>query len=169
VARLAFMYDTVIILINIFNCYFLLIRPAYFINHVAGLLRNNANKIIFLEDVGDVTWVPGRINHIICQLWIDECHFYEWKMTENGEILKHTARELKRAGRFKHRERMNFYGPKPPNRKNGDSLLRYKLLGTYSTRGLMGWVIRRYVTEAFVMAKMAGFKQYNFKDYIDFN
>jgi hypothetical protein len=73
-------------------------------------------------------------------------------MTENGEILLTTASSI-------FRQRMFLAFPSRPT-----DPLTYRVTRTYSTRGIVGWAIRRHTREQFVMAKMAGFDIYNISD-----
>jgi len=61
---------------------------------------------------------------------------------------------------------MIYFGPKQ-NKSKKFTFLKHRIIRTHSTRGIVGWAIRRYTAEPFIMAKLAGFEKHNITDYID--
>jgi len=166
------MTDLVILVINAATFSYLVVWSLSHICWVGWQLRNRNDEIRFLYDIDhidEITLVrpdpiPSATKHIVCQLWLDDESFLEWKMTESGEILAYTEQTLKRNKRPKWYMRERMYYRQFNKKKN--SVVKYSIRRIYSTRGLMGWFIRRYVGESFVIAKMTGFDRYRFQDYI---
>ena len=165
------MLTAFIYLVNGLNFLYIFGWPLYNVIRVGLVLRARADEIKFLFEDGSHLFqeddVPIKeIRYIVAQLWIDNDTFYEWKMTPEGDILKISPRRIERENRPKWlmRERMIYW--KRRSSDDTDSFMKYRIRRSFSTRGLMGWIIRRYTAEAFVMAKMAGFERYRFTDYI---
>ena len=106
---------------------------------------SNITFLLYQSDTFDA-------QHVVCRLYYAENWFYEWKMTENGKILDTSLFTS-------YRDRMLSAMP-----SYRDSGLKYSVIQSHSTRGIVGWAIRRYATEQYVMAKLAGFDIYDISD-----
>jgi hypothetical protein len=150
-------------IVHIFNVCFWIVWPSYNA-YVAHKLFSDPNiKIEFFAHHDLLQRARLSINnsnqpieYIACRLWADADHYYEWHMTEDGAMLRHHPRSNKT---WWERERISWY-----HSPAGDKLFKFKISNSYSVWGPLGWIIRKQVREHFVMAKLGGFKTFQWQD-----
>jgi hypothetical protein len=147
-------------IVNSYNVCFWLIWPIYNAYVAHRLFADPNVKIEFLAHY-DHAWYndptpTDRVGYVACRLWADADHYYEWGMTEDGEMLRHEPHCEKR---WWLRERIYWY-----HSTAGDELFKFTTGKSYSTLSPLSWVIRKQIREHFVMAKMGGFNMYRMED-----
>ena len=152
--------------INLFNLWYMVLLPCYRAFRLSQYFQSSDSKLEFMPEQKfqyDPWYTIGANidNHLIiefirCRLWYNDTSYYEWLMTENGEMLRHEPDDKKTwlsRLRVTHRT-LATGGP-----------IKHNINRTYSTLGVIGWVIKRRVAEEFILSKLGGFDQpYNFSD-----
>jgi hypothetical protein len=148
---------------NTFNFSYLVLWPCYNAFRLSQCFKQQDRKLEFMPEYTYDTafWrilgMAGRqhpsdasftIQFIRCRLWYNDTSFYEWKMTENGEMLRHNPGDKKTLfsrERVLHRT-LATGGP-----------LKHNINRTHSMSGVVGWAIKRNVAEEFILSKLGGF------------
>ena len=150
--------------INLFNLWYMVLLPCYRAFRLSQYFQSSDSKLEFMpEHTAETTFwrnggidAPVVVSFIRCRLWYNDTSYYEWLMTENGEMLRHEPDDKKTwlsRLRVSHRT-LATGGP-----------IKHNINRTYSTLGVIGWVIKRRVAEEFILSKLGGFDQpYNFSD-----
>jgi hypothetical protein len=150
--------------INLFNLWYMVLLPCYRAFRLSQYFQSSDSKLEFMPNMtrSNLSYLTGKpeqdlgIDFIRCRLWYNDTSFYEWKMTENGEMLAHIPEDKKT---WFSRERVSYR----TLAKSG--LTKYTVSRTYSTLGVIGWVIKRRVADEFILSKLGGFsKPYNILD-----
>jgi hypothetical protein len=150
--------------INLFNLWYMVLLPCYRAFRLSQQFKSQDCKLEFMPQhtmESDFWHAHSSEAHLVvefirCRLWYNDTSFYEWKMTENGEMLAHIPEDKKT---WFSRERVSYR----TLAKSG--LTKYTVSRTYSTLGVIGWVIKRRVADEFILSKLGGFsKPYNILD-----
>jgi hypothetical protein len=160
--------------INIANFFWIVVFPHVQIFRLGYALRKRGDEIRF--EIDTEYDIPDKddpetddtaisVDFIIATFWLTENCFFEWKMTENGDILDYLPNSPSRKWIYK--TRVQYWRRRRPKEKR--DLLRYRYVRSHTTRFFMGWVIRRYTAEPFTMAKLTGFEKYDYMNRIDPN
>jgi hypothetical protein len=150
--------------INLFNLWYMVLLPCYRAFRLSQYFQSSDSKLEFMPNMtrSKLSYITGKpeqdlgIDFIQCRLWYNDISYYEWMMTENGEMLRHEPDDKKTwLSRLRVRHRtLATGGP-----------IKHNINRTYSTLGVIGWVIKRRVAEEFILSKLGGFDQpYNFTD-----
>jgi hypothetical protein len=153
-------YITVLVwAINLLNVWYLMLLPCYRAFRLSQLFNSQDKKIEFMPERDREVWfwhkmgihnegVESAISCIRCRLWYDDTSYYEWMMTEDGEMLAHLPGDKKSwlsRQCVRHRT-LAMGGP-----------LKHNINRTHSTLGVVGWVIKRQVSADFILSKLGGF------------
>jgi hypothetical protein len=142
--------------VNTFSFSYLVLWPCYNAFRLSQCFKQQDRKLEFMPaHTAETTFwancgidVPVVVSFIRCRLWYNDTSFYEWKMTENGEMLRHQPNDKKTMfsrERALHRT-LATGGP-----------LKHNINRTHSMSGVVGWVIKRNVAEEFILSKLGGF------------
>ena len=130
-------------------------------------VRKNPNKLKFYlsKDIS-FKWVDNEIENftedvIVCQYWLTDNRFLEWKMDDSGKMITKTLTgKINKKGKPKTRtESILLFRERTPKEKT--MFMKYKVIHVFSHYGPVAWAIKRYTAEHFVMAKLAGFEMYD--------
>lgn len=145
------MYFYVIIwIVNLINIYIQMVVPCYHAFKWSQLFKSQDRKLEFLPNYGMKPKLNTSPEYIMCRLWVDDDHYYEWKMTEDGEMLSHLATDEKT---WITRQRVGFHA----RAKYNSSPWKHPLKRSHGMYGIMGWTIKHHIPEEFIVAKLGGF------------
>lgn len=102
---------------------------------------------------------------LLCEIWVTQDLYYEWRMSERGDIFKFSKAELTKPKHKRIRNALRIW-KRRKNNSNDDSFMKFRLRKNVR----LWWPLRKYiesqVSERLVMAKIAGFKKYRLDDYV---